>query len=292
MSFKNAIELHNVTKSYDGFTLDNVSFNVPKGSVCGFIGQNGAGKTTTINAILNIIPINSGNIKILGYDNNKDEKIFKQKISAVFDELPFPENLNANQLNKIMKGIYKEWESETFFNYLTNFNIPVKRKFANFSKGMKMKLQIAVALSHNSDLLIMDEATAGLDPIVRNEILDIFMDFMQDENHSILMSSHITTDLERMADTIVFINNGKILLSGNKDEILESHGLIKCSKSDVQMIDKKDIISTRSNEFGVEMMTSDINCCRSKYPDLIIEKSTLEEIMLFYVNAQKESDEV
>ena len=285
--YENAIEIKDLTKHYDGFTLDNISFNVPKGSIMGFIGQNGAGKSTTINTILNIIKADSGEIRVFGQDTRTADVQIKQHIAAVFDELPFHEQLNAKALDKMMRHIFKQWSSETFFRYLERFQLPVKKKFGQFSKGMKMKLQIAAALSHNAKLLIMDEATTGLDPVVRNEILDIFLEFLQDEEHSILMSSHITSDLEKIADSVTFIDKGKLLITGYKDEILENHGVIKCSKADYQNIEKGDIVSARVSDFGVEAMVSDRQAVAHKYSGIVIDPTTLEEIMLFYVNREK-----
>lgn len=285
--YENAIEIKGITKHYDGFTLDNISFNVPKGSIMGFIGQNGAGKSTTINTILNIIKADSGEIRVFGKDTRTADVQMKQDISAVFDELPFHEQLNAKSLDKILKHIFKQWDSNKFYSYLERFQLPVKKKFAQFSKGMKMKLQIAAALSHNAKLLIMDEATTGLDPVVRNEILDIFLEFLQDEEHSILMSSHITSDLEKIADSVTFIDKGRLLLTGYKDEILENHGVVKCSKADYENIGKGDIISARISDFGVEALVSDRQSISRKYSGLVIDPTTLEEIMLFYVNREK-----
>lgn len=284
---ENVIEVNGITKKYDGFLLDNVSFNVAKGSIMGFIGQNGSGKSTTINAILNIIRTDSGNIKVFGMDNRKHETEIKKYISAVFDELPFHDELNADALNKIFRDIYFEWNSEIFKSYLDRFQLPRKKKFGQFSKGMKMKLQIAAALSHNAKLLILDEATTGLDPVIRNEILDIFLEFLQDEENSVFMSSHITTDIEKVADSVTFIDKGKILLSGFKDDILNSHGVIKCSKSDFNEIEKSDFISARVTDFGAEVLISDRKKALQKYSGAIIDPTTLEEIMLFYVNQNK-----
>ena len=284
---ENVIEVNGITKKYDGFLLDNVSFNVAKGSIMGFIGQNGSGKSTTINAILNIIRTDSGNIKVFGMDNRKHETEIKKHISAVFDELPFHDELNADALNKIFRDIYFEWNSEIFRSYLDRFQLPRKKKFGQFSKGMKMKLQIATALSHNAKLLILDEATTGLDPVIRNEILDIFLEFLQDEENSVFMSSHITTDIEKVADSVTFIDKGKILLSGFKDDILNSHGVIKCSKSDFNEIEKSDFISARVTDFGAEVLISDRKKALQKYSGAIIDPTTLEEIMLFYVNQNK-----
>ena len=285
--YENAIEIKDLTVKYDGFTLDHINFNVAKGSIMGFIGQNGAGKTTTIRTILNIIKANEGSVKVFGLDSVKGEREIKENISAVFDNLPFHDQLNGKSLNTILKNVYKEWDSVKFFEYLDRLALPQRKKFGEFSKGMKMKMQIAAALSHNAKLLIMDEATTGLDPVVRNECLDMFLEFLQDENHSILMSSHITSDLEKVADSVTFINKGKLLLTGYKDEVLEQHGLIKCKKDDYKEIDPTDVISARITDFGATILVSDRQMCANKYSGLALEGATLEEIMLYYVNADK-----
>ena len=282
--YTNAIEIKGVTKKYDGFTLDNISFDVPRGSIMGFIGQNGAGKTTTIRSILNIIPINSGEIRLLGMDHIKQEAEIKERLAVVFDELPFHDLFNAKDMGRIFKGLYEKWDDTTYQSYLDRFQLPQKKKIGQFSKGMKMMLQIACALSHNAELLIMDEATTGLDPVVRSEILDIFLEYLQNEDHSILMSSHITSDLEKIADSVTFIDRGRILVSGYKDEVLENHGVIKCSKADYKDIDRDDIISVRITDFGAEAMVSDRAAAAKKYGGLLIEPTTLEEIMVYYVH--------
>lgn len=285
--YENAIEIKGITKKYDGFTLDNVSFNVPKGSIMGFIGQNGAGKSTTIRSLLNIIPIDSGEIRMLGMDHIKDEKEIKERIAVVFDELPFHDVFNAKDMSRIFEGIYPKWDRSAYVRYLERFQLPMKKKIGEFSKGMKMKLQIACALSHEAELLIMDEPTSGLDPVVRDEILRIFMEYLEDGERSILMSSHITSDLEKIADSITYIDRGKILLSGYKDEILEMHGVIKCSKEQLAEIDPADIVSARVNAFGAEAMVADREAASCKYRGLLIDPTTLEEIMLYYVNRDK-----
>lgn len=287
MDFEHAIEIQNLTKKYDGFLLDDISFNVPKGSIMGFIGQNGAGKTTTIRALLNIIWFDAGKINLLGMDSIQQELEIKKRIAVVFDELPFQDVFHAKQIARILCGIYPEWDNHAYEAYLERFQLPHRKKIGQFSKGMKMKLQIAIALSHGAELLIMDEATTGLDPVVRNEILDIFLEYLQDENHSILMSSHITSDLEKIADSVTFIDRGKILISGYKDDILEQHGLIKCSKQDYAQIEKPDIISARLTDFGAEVMIADRFSMQKKYSGLLLEQTNLEEIMLFYVNRSK-----
>ncbi len=285
--FENAIEISGLVKRYDGFTLDNVSFVVPKGSIMGFIGQNGAGKTTTIRALLNITKCDAGTIRMLGLDHIQNEYEIKEHIAAVFDEIPFHESFNAIQVSKMFRGLYGNWDEQKYFEYLDRFGLPRKKKIAKFSKGMKMKLQIAAALSHGAKLLIMDEATTGLDPVVRNEILDIFREYLQDEENSILMSSHITSDLDKIADCVTFIDKGKILLTGYKDEILDTHGLLKCGKDDFKGIAPEDYISVRVTDFGVEAMVSDRETAKRKYSGALIEKTNLEEIMLFYVNREK-----
>lgn len=284
---ENAIEVKNLTKKYDGFTLDNISFAVPRGSIMGFIGQNGAGKSTTIKAILNIIKTDGGQIRLLGMDHIKDEKKVKEQIAAVFDECPFHDSFKAKQLSIMFQGIYETWDEKLFYQYMDRFGLPRNKKIGKFSKGMKMKIQIATALSHGAKLLIMDEATTGLDPVVRNEILDIFREYLSDDTNSILMSSHITSDLDKIADSVTFIDKGKLLLTGYKDEILESHAMIKCSEADFAKMNREDFVSARKNDFCVDVMVSDRADCKRKYTWADLEKTNLEEIMLFYVNKEK-----
>lgn len=282
------LKLSNVTKKYTDFTLDNVSFSVPKGCICGFIGQNGAGKTTTISLILDIIKKDSGTIEVMGQSMEENGVALKEEIGVVYDEMGFHEFMTPNEINTMMKHVYKNWQQDTFFEYLKRFSLPRNKRCGAFSRGMRMKLQIAVALSHNAQLLIMDEPTSGLDPIVRNEMLQIFQEFVMDENHTILLSSHITGDLERIADMVVFIDHGKIVLSGNKDEILETHGLLKCKKEEVESIDKEDIVSVRKSGFGAEVLVSDKEKCSRKYEKMVMENIALEDIMIFYVNREME----
>ncbi|HOR22545.1 MAG TPA: ABC transporter ATP-binding protein, partial [Ruminococcus sp.] len=269
--FTNAIEIQGITKKYDGFTLDNISFNVPRGSIMGFVGQNGAGKTTTIRSILNIIPIDSGKISLLGMDHLKNEEEIKERIAVVFDEMPFHDLFTAKDMGRIFKGLYQKWSDQTFQQFMERFQLPMNKKLGKFSKGMKMKMQIACALSHEAELLIMDEATTGLDPVVRSEILDIFLEYLQDEDHSILMSSHITSDLEKIADSVTFIDKGRILLSGYKDEILDSHGILKCTKRDYKDLDSEDFISARLTDFGAEALVSDRAAVARKYSGAVID---------------------
>lgn len=282
--YENAIEISGVTKRYEGFTLDNVSFNVPKGSIMGFIGQNGAGKTTTIRSLLNITNIDEGEIRLLGLDYPNGEFEIKKRLAVVFDELPFHDVFNALDMARIFEGLYPEWDNAVYFAYLERFKLPPKKKIGQYSKGMKMKLQIACALSHNAELLIMDEATAGLDPVVRDEILHIFMEYLRDGERSILMSSHITGDLEKIADSVTFIDKGKILLSGYKDVILETYGIMKCSKDEAEKIDRADIVSVRANKFGAEVMLRDRESAAHKYGGAVVDPASLDDIMLYYVH--------
>lgn len=217
------IEVQAVTKDYGDFKLDNVSFAVEEGTVCGFIGQNGAGKTTTIKLILDVIRADQGKIFVFGKNVKEDSARLREDIGVVFDEMGFHEFMTPRDINIMMKNIYKNWEETQFFEYLKAFSLPARKVCGAFSRGMRMKLQIAVALSHQAKLLIMDEPTSGLDPIVRNEMLQIFQKYVEQKEHTILISSHITGDIEKLADSVVFINGGRIVLSGDKKEILEKH---------------------------------------------------------------------
>ena len=283
-SVENAIEINNLNKNYKDFELKDVTFNVPSGQVTGFIGQNGVGKSTTIKAILNMIKRDSGTISVFGADNLEEEFDIKENVGVVFDDIGFHPNLKPKHIDKILKGMYKNWDSETFFAYLDKFSLPKNKKVQDYSRGMQMKLQIATALSHHAKLLIMDEPTGGLDPIVRNEILDIFMEFIQDSEHTVFLSSHIITDLERIADNIVFIHKGQILLAEDKERIVERHGILKCSKEEFATVAEEDVIGYRKSSFGIEALVGDLEKCQMKYKGMFCEKTSLEEIMLFYVN--------
>lgn len=284
----NVLELKDVSKNYGDFQLDKINISVPEGCICGFIGQNGAGKTTTIQLILDSVKRDGGDIQVFGKDVLKEGPVLKEDIGVVFDEMGFHDFMTPVDINRMMKNVYSNWDEEVFWGYLKRFSLPRKKKCGAYSRGMRMKLQIAAAMSHNARLLLMDEPTSGLDPIVRNEILQIFQEFVMEENHTILLSSHITGDIERIADMIVFIDHGKIILQGNKDEILEQHGLLKCKKAELEQIAKEDIISSRQSAFGVEVLIKDREKCAGKYPKMNIEQSTLEDIMLFYVNQKKQ----
>ena len=247
---KNAIEIRKLKKKYDdNFELGEINLDIPSGYVIGLIGENGAGKTTLIKSILSIINIDSGDIKIFN-KNNKDEYLVKEDIGVVLDGMFFPEIMTINDINIVMKSIYKNWDSELFNKYLRKFKLSKSKKIKELSKGMRKKLEIVTALSHHPKLLILDEPTSGLDPVVRNDILEIFLDFIRDEEHTILFSTHITSDLEHIADKIVFIDNGKVILNENKDELLDNYGALKCSIDSFSKIDKDDIIRYKKNKYN------------------------------------------
>ena len=221
-----ALTISGLTKTYKDFVLDGVSFSVPSGSIVGLIGENGAGKSTTINATLGLIQKEAGSVSVLGKEELDNE--IKEQVGVVFDGSNYPEILSPRKLNRVLKNIYQSWDERTFLSLLKKLSLPIDKPIKQYSRGMKMKLAISAALSHNSKLLILDEATSGLDPVIRDDILDILLDFVQDEDHSILISSHITTDLEKIADYIVFIHEGKVVFSKPKDELTEQYGIIKC----------------------------------------------------------------
>lgn len=279
---KNSLEISNLTKQYDGFCLDHININVKQGSIMGFIGENGAGKSTTIKSIINLVHPDEGNIEILGMHIKDNEIQIKEQIGVVFDECHFHESLRAGDINIFMSKIYSNWDEKVYYDYLKRFKLPVKKIIKEYSRGMKMKLSIAVALSHNPKLLLLDEATSGLDPVIRNEILDVFYDFIQDEEHSILMSSHITGDLEHIADYITFIHEGKIVFSDSKDNILENYAIIRCSKADFSTIDFSDIVGQRTNSYSYEILIDKKDEAKKKYKNLVIDPASLEDIMLFY----------
>ena len=284
---KNNIELQKVSKKYGDFELKNISFNVPEGCIVGLIGENGAGKTTTIKSILNITN-SEGIIKVLEKDNKQKGKEIKEEIGVVLDDSFLSEYLNAKQINAIMKDVYKNWDENKYFDYLKQFNLPKNKLIKEFSSGMKMKLKITTAISHNPKILILDEPTSGLDPIVRNEILDIFRKYIQeDETRSILLSTHITTDLEHISDYIVFIEKGKMVFNLPTSELLENYGIVKCSNEDFMKIQQSDYIKFKKEKYQYEVLISDKNKFKQKYNIKTIDKPSIEDIMLFYIKGDK-----
>lgn len=283
----NILEIENLTKKYPDFTLDTLSFSIPQGTIMGLIGENGAGKTTTINLVLNEINKDGGGIKIFGKDHLEHERAIKEKIGVVFDDCHFPDLFNANEMELFMKNIYATWQSKTYRDYLKRFGIPRDKPIKAYSKGMKVKLSFAVALSHQPQLLLLDEATSGLDPVMRDEILDLLLEFVQDENHGVLFSSHITDDLEKVADYITFINKGKLLFSKTKDELIYQYGVIKCGAEMFNQIDKADMIAYRKQDYEWQVLVADQEEARRKYKKCLIDSVTISEIMLFHVKGEK-----
>ena len=282
-----ALKIQGLTKKFEGFALDKVSFRVPSGSIVGLIGENGAGKTTTINAALGLIKKDSGEIELFGENVEHLTPSIKEEIGAVFDASNFSEELTSEKLDKVLKDIYTSWDQDLFRQLLDRLEIPFSRKIKTFSKGMKMKLSLAAALSHHPKLLILDEATSGLDPVMRDDILDMFLEFVQEEDHAILVSSHITSDLEKVADYIVFIHKGKIIFSKQKDELLEDYGIIKCGDEQFKALDREDWITCRRQDYEWQVLTSDRKKAEKKYPKAMITPATIDEIMLLYVKGEQ-----
>ena len=283
---ENLLEVKNLCKKYNQFELKNVNLTLPKGMIMGLIGENGAGKTTTIKSILNLTN-STGEINIFGLNVKKYDKKIKQNIGVVLNENFFSEYLNPKDINKIVKNIYKNWDEKLYFKYLEDFKLPQNKISKEFSSGMKMKLKIAVALAHHPKLLILDEPTSGLDPVARSEILDIFQDFIQNGENSIFVSSHITSDLEHIADYITFINDGKIVLSKTRDELLEEYGIVKCSKAEFEKINKKDYVKYKVNRYEYDVLVENKSEFKRKYDFNVIDKPTLEDIMLIYIKGEK-----
>lgn len=283
------LELQDVTKKFpkSQFSLDKISFALPHGAIMGFVGENGAGKTTTIGCILNTLKKNNGTIKLFGKEFSDSDIDIKEQIGVVYDASNFSGSLTPNNLSDIMQGIYKQWDNKIFKNYLDAFKLPLKQKIGTFSKGMTMKLAIAAAIAHSPKLLILDEATSGLDPIVRDDILDVFLDFVQDDSRSILLSSHITSDLEKVADYITFIHEGKILLSTSKDELMYKYGVLQCKSNQFEQISKKDILAYRKRDYQIDVLVTDIDTMRKKYNNLITDKVGIDDILLMLVRGGK-----
>lgn len=279
----NLLEISGLTKEYKGFKLDGVDLVVPGGTILGLIGENGAGKSTTIKCILNLIRRDGGEIKIFGRDAVAEECSVKEDIGVVLDEAMFHDVLKIPNIEVILSKLYKSWDHQLFEDYLRKFDLPKNKKFKAFSKGMKMKLCIAAALSHRPKLLILDEATGGLDPVVRSEILDEFLAFIQDEDHAILISSHITSDLEKVADYVTYLHRGRVAVSGAKDEILETYGRLICAKADLDRVDRSLLAGVRTSQFSCEALVKDRRAFQRKYPGLTVDGVTLEDIMVFTV---------
>lgn len=280
------LKASHLVKNYPGFSLKDVSLNLPSGCIMGFIGENGAGKSTTFKALLDLIRLDGGFITFWGQTLAENSALLKEDIGIVFDNMNFYETLTPKQIGRICSSTYKNWDTKIYQNYLTRFSLPEQKELKTFSKGMQVKQSLAVALSHNPKLLILDEATSGLDPVVRDDILDIFLDFVQDEQHSILVSSHITSDLEKIADYITFIHDGKIIFSESKDALLYDYGIIRCGSAGFDVMDKKDILAFRKTDYQYNVLIKNRKTASQKYKDAVIDTPTIDEIMLLYVKGE------
>lgn len=286
---ENILELQQISKTFakSNFTLDKVSFSLPYGSILGFVGENGAGKTTTIGCILNTVIKDSGAVKLFGKEMSDTDTDMREKIGVVYDGDNFPAYFTAKQLSQVMAGFYTQWDNSLFQKYLEKFHLSPKQKIKHFSRGMTMKLAIAVALSHHPQLLILDEATSGLDPVMRDEILDVFLEFVQEEDHSILLSSHITSDLEKVADYITFIHNGKIIMTVSKNDLAYHYAVLRCGESQFRTLDPSDILAYRKRDFQIDVLVSNGKEVERKYKNIIIDHTSLDEIMLLLVKGER-----
>ena len=276
----NVLEINNITKDFKKFKIDNISFNLPKGYIMGFIGANGAGKTSTIKLILNMIRKDSGTIKVFGLDNVDNEASIKEQIGVVFDECYYLEDWTLKDVERSISMFYNNWNSETYEKYLKEFNLDKSKKVKDLSRGMRMKLMIAVAFSHDAKLLILDEPTSGLDPVAREEFLDILRAYIEDEEKSVIFSSHITSDIEKVADYITYIKNGKILFTGEKDELIEKYCVIKGGKTDITESQKKEIVGLRMHSGGFEGLI-ELKKVVGFSSNVITEKASLDDIMIY-----------
>ena len=279
----NALEIQNLTKTYPGFCLDNLSQTLPSGCILGLIGENGAGKSTTIKLILDMLHRDSGTITILGKDNRDNLRLTKEDVGVVLDEVGIPECLTAMQVGRIMALTFRQWDQGQYEGYLKSLAIPEKKPFKEFSRGMKMKLGIAIAMSHHPKLLILDEATSGLDPVVRDEVVEMFRDFTRDENHSVLISSHIVSDLEKLCDYIAFLHKGKLLLFEEKDRLLEEYGLLLCTREQLEQLPEGAVKSQKASPYGVEALV-----LRAAVPEgWHVVPISIEELFIFMVKEAK-----
>ncbi len=286
---ENILELQQVQKTYpkSDFTLDKLSFSLPYGAILGFVGENGAGKTTTIDCILNTVRKDSGTVKLFGKQMQDTNTDIREKIGVVYDGDNFPGYYTPRQLAKVMDGLYTQWDHALFQKYLEDFQLPAKQKIKYFSKGMTMKLAIAAALSHHPQLLILDEATNGLDPVMRDEMLDVFLSFVQEDNHSILLSSHITSDLEKIADYITFIHHGRLILTASKDDLIYHYAVMRCKQNQFLSLDRADIIAFRKRDYQIDVLVADGKAAGRKYKDVVIDHVSVDEIMLLLVKGEQ-----
>lgn len=278
------LEIQNLSKSFKDFSLQNITLSLPGGCIMGLVGENGAGKSTLLRLILDILKKDNGTVRIFGRENSeKNMPLLKEEIGVVTDEIGIPGCLTITQVEKVMKNTYKQWDEARFFELCEQFSLPLKQPFESFSKGMKMKAGIAIALSHHSRLLLLDEATSGLDPVIRDEILDVFRDFTFDEEHAVLLSSHIVSDLEKICDYVAFLHKGRLLLCEEKDVLTSTYCAVHCDKETVRSFPKTDVLFYKENTFGSEVILK-----RSAVPsDLSFSPVSLEELFVYMVKGEE-----
>ncbi len=276
------LEVNGLCKAFpqSGFALDHVSFALPAGAILGFVGENGAGKTTTIGCILGTMAKDAGSVRLFGEEMADGDTALREKIGVVYDGENFPGYLSAAQLADILRGVYARWDDAAFTKLLGQFCLPPQQKIKTYSKGMTMKLAIAAALAHHPRLLILDEATSGLDPIMREEMLDVFLEFVQDESHSILLSSHITSDLEKVADYVTFVHGGQILLTASKNDLAYHYAVLRCRESQFQALERADILAYRKREFQTDVLVRDGKQAARKYPGVVADHVSVDEVLL------------
>ena len=282
---ENILELQQISKTYpkSNFTLDNVSFSLPYGAIDGFVGENGVGKTTTIGCILNTVRKDNGTVKLFGREMLDADTALREKIGVVYDGDNFPSFWTAKQLSRVMAGFYAQWDDALFWHYLKRFQLLPEQKLKNYSRGMTMKLAIAAALSHRPQLLILDEATSGLDPVMRDEMLDVFLEFVQDERHSVLLSSHITSDLEKVADYITFLHNGRLLMTVSKNDLAYRYAVMRCRENQFRTLDSGDVIAYRKRDYQIDVLVSDGEAARKKYHDVVVDHVSIDEMLLLLI---------
>lgn len=278
---KYAVRIEHLTKDFKSFKLDDVSIAIPGGTILGLIGENGAGKSTAIKCLLGILHPTAGSVELLEGEGLGG-------VGYVPDECPFSDQLKVAQVGKFCAGMFPGWEDSLFAHYLQKFELPENKKVKELSRGMKMKLSIAVALSHKPKLLVLDEATSGLDPVVRDEILDEFLAFIQDEDHAILISSHITSDLEKICDYVTYLHRGRVTVSGAKDELLATYAKLSCAKGDLAKVESSLIVGKREGEYGCQALINDRAAFQRAYPDLPLDTPTLEDLMIFTTRGDRE----
>ena len=283
---EHALRVQGLTKGYPGFTLSDVSFAVPRGAIVGLVGENGAGKSTTLAACLGLLRPDGGEIELLGQPAG-DDPALRSRVGVVFDGCVFPEALTARRLGRVFASVYPTWEAETYAALLTRLELPADKPVKALSKGMKMKLSIATALSHQAELLVMDEATSGLDPVIRDDILDLLLDFVQDAGHAALLSSHITSDLEKVADYIVFLHQGRVVFTLPKDELRYRYGILRCGQAAFEALEPGDMLACRRQPMAWDVLVPDREAAQRKYPGTVVDAATLEEVMLLYIKGEK-----